>query len=81
MILKKFFAQLNQMSRSQALEDLSKFRVVECLHCNVDESLPKTCYFCQFRSENKCSWNLKPQSQKFQTLNPIQIFTTSEEKL
>ncbi len=69
-------AKLNQLSRPQALEDLSRFRVVECVYSEVDDNYPRTCYFCHFQSKNKCIWNL--ESQITQSQLPAQIKTTSE---
>ena len=69
-------AKLNQMSRPQALEELSRFRVAECLHCKVEHDQPRTCHFCHFQSKNKCSWNY--DLQQIQKINPPKIKITSE---
>lgn len=69
-------AYLNQMSRPQALETLSKFRVVECLHCKVEPDKPRTCYFCHFQNKSKCSWNY--ELQHLHTIKPTPTETTSE---
>jgi len=69
-------AKLSQLSRPQVLEDLSKFRVIECVYSEVEKDLPRTCYFCRYRSENKCNWTLETQS--LPTVKPIQTKTTSE---
>ena len=69
-------AKLNQIQKPQVLEDLSKFRVVECFHCKVEDGLPKTCYFCHFQNKNKCVWKIK--SKLHQEHIPFQIKTFSE---
>ena len=69
------FARLNQMSRDQALEELSRFRAIECLHSKVGEGLPRTCYFCHFQSENQCVWNLESK------LNKVQVPLVFQNKL
>ena len=69
-------AKLNQLSKPQVFEELSRFKVIECLHVKVDENLPRTCYFCHFQSKNKCDWNLESQLSK--THVPTQIKATSE---
>ena len=69
-------AKLNQLPTSQILNELSRFRAIECLHIKVDEYLPRTCYFCQFQNKNKCDWNSESQLNK--THIPIQIKQTSE---
>ncbi len=70
------FAKLNKMSRDQALEELSRFRVSECKHCEIEDNLPHTCYFCSYRDSDKCSLDID-----FQPLTPIQQKTTSEGQL
>jgi len=76
-------AKLNQTSRLQALEELSRFRAVECLHCKVGSDLPRTCYFCHFQNKNKCIWNSEPQlqTQKSHPFIPTKIKTFSEGEL
>ncbi len=69
-------AKLNQLSRPQALEDLSKFKVVECVHSEIEKDYPKTCYFCHYKNKNKCDWNLESQLKQAQI--PTQITTASE---
>ena len=69
-------AYLNQITRPQVLEDLSKFRVAGCLHCKGDSDLPRTCHFCYFQSKNKCSWNY--ELQQVQEINPTKLRITSE---
>ncbi len=69
-------AYLNKMSRPQSLETLSKFRVVECLHCKVEPDQPRTCYFCHFQNKSKCSWNY--ELQQVQQINPTKVKATNE---
>jgi len=73
-------AQLNQTSRTQALKDLSKFRVAECAYSEVENDLPRTCFFCHSRSKNNCDWNFESQTHKLQSRIPTHIKTTSEEE-
>ena len=69
-------SKLYDLSTLQVLEKLSKFRAIECLHAKVEEDLPRTCYFCQFQSKNKCDWNSEPQLDKIHV--STQIETISE---
>ena len=72
-------AKLNQLTRPQVLKELSRFRVVECLHCKVESDQPRTCYFCHHKSKNKCDWNSESQFNK--THFPTQIKTIGEGEL
>ena len=71
-LISKFY----DLSTLQVLEELSKFRAIECLHAKVEEKLPQTCYFCQLQNKNKCDWNSDSQFDKIQV--PTQIETISE---
>ena len=71
-------ARLNQLPTSQVLDELSRFRAIECLHAKVERDLPRRCYFCHHKSKTKCTWNLESQTQIH---NHIQIKTTSEGEL
>ena len=70
------FARFNKISTEQVLEELANFRVFECEHCEIEDDLPRTCYFCSYRDSNKCSLDIK-----FQTVIPIGQKTTSEGEL
>lgn len=72
-------SHLNQLSRTQALENLSKFRIIECIHSMIEEGLPNTCYFCHYQNENKCAWTLESQLHQIHT--PIQTKTANEVEL
>ena len=69
-------SKLYDLSTLQVLEKLSKFRAIECFHAKAEENLPRTCYFCQSQSKNKCEWNLDSLFDKIQV--PTQIETISE---
>ena len=69
-------SKLYDLSIPQVLEELSRFKAIECLHSKVGKDLPRTCYFCQFQTKNKCDWNLEPQTSK--THVPTQIKSVSE---
>ncbi len=69
-------AKLNELTRPQTLEDLSKFRVAECVYSKGEDNYPRTCYFCHYQNKNKCIWNFESQSSQLQI--PIQIKTSSE---
>ncbi len=69
-------AELNQLPTSQVLDELSRFRAIECLHAKVERDLPRRCYFCQFQNKNKCDWNSESQLNK--THFPTQIKSVSE---
>ena len=72
-------SKLYNLSISRVLEELSRFKAIECFHAKVEENIPRTCYFCQFQNEDKCDWNSEPQLNQAKT--PIQIKTTSEGEL
>ena len=71
-LISKFY----DLSTLQVLEELSRFRAIECFHAKAEENLPQTCYFCQFQNKKKCDWN--SDSQLDNILIPTKIKSVSE---
>lgn len=70
------FAKYNQMTRDQVLEELKKFRISECSHCEIEDDLPRTCYFCSYRDSTKCSLDIEHPK-----VSPLDQKITSEGEL